>query len=121
MVAQAPTGGGTRLLTATGARSVNGTKATPSLSGDLFGDWCEEVIRPRDDNFALRIPQHTDPDHQAAVHAGARPAVPSRDRPAEHRLQPTAEPGLAPRRRHEHTAATRRPRPLNPDRAGPAT
>jgi hypothetical protein len=45
----------TRLLTGTGAHSVNGTKSTPSLSGDLFGDWREEVILPRDDNQALRI------------------------------------------------------------------
>ncbi|WP_407562232.1 carbohydrate-binding protein [Streptomyces sp. 184] len=49
------TGGDTRLLTASGAHSVNGTKATPSLSGDLFGDWREEIIFPRDDNAALRI------------------------------------------------------------------
>jgi rhamnogalacturonan endolyase len=49
------TGGDARLLTASGAHSVNGTKATPSLSGDLFGDWREEIILPRDDNAALRI------------------------------------------------------------------
>ncbi|MGS2648268.1 rhamnogalacturonan lyase family protein [Streptosporangium sp. G12] len=49
------TGGDTRLLTASGAHSVNGTKSTPSLSGDLFGDWREEIILPRDDNAALRI------------------------------------------------------------------
>ncbi|MDI1460842.1 carbohydrate-binding protein [Catellatospora sp. KI3] len=49
------TGGDTRLLTGSGAHSVNGTKSTPSLSGDLFGDWREEVILPRDDNAALRI------------------------------------------------------------------
>jgi hypothetical protein len=34
----------TRLLTADGASSNNGTKSTPSLSGDIFGDWREEVI-----------------------------------------------------------------------------
>ncbi|WP_416904407.1 carbohydrate-binding protein [Micromonospora echinospora] len=49
------TGGDTRLLTGTGAHSINGTKSTPSLSGDLFGDWREEIILPRDDNAALRI------------------------------------------------------------------
>jgi rhamnogalacturonan endolyase len=49
------TSGDSRLLTASGAHSVNGTKATPSLSGDLFGDWREEIILPRDDNAALRI------------------------------------------------------------------
>jgi hypothetical protein len=35
--------------------SNNGTKATPTLSGDLFGDWREEVIWPTSDNRALRI------------------------------------------------------------------
>lgn len=45
----------TRLLTAAGAHSINGTKATPALSGDLFGDWREEIVLPRDDNGALRI------------------------------------------------------------------
>ncbi|MEU7616528.1 CBM35 domain-containing protein [Micromonospora rifamycinica] len=49
------TGGDTRLLTGTDAHSINGTKSTPSLSGDLFGDWREEIILPRDDNAALRI------------------------------------------------------------------
>ncbi|MGN9845892.1 rhamnogalacturonan lyase [Nonomuraea sp. H19] len=45
----------TRLLTASGVHSNNGTKATPSLSADLFGDWREEVIWPTSDNRALRI------------------------------------------------------------------
>jgi len=49
------TSGDTRLLTGSGAHSINGTKATPSLSGDLFGDWREEVVLPRDDNAALRV------------------------------------------------------------------
>jgi hypothetical protein len=35
---------GTRLLTASGASSVNGTKSTPVLQADLFGDWREEVV-----------------------------------------------------------------------------
>ncbi|MCC5833565.1 MAG: rhamnogalacturonan lyase [Opitutales bacterium] len=34
----------TRLLTAEGASSINGTKANPNLQADLFGDWREEVI-----------------------------------------------------------------------------
>ncbi len=34
----------TRLLTAEGASSINGTKANPNLQVDLFGDWREEVI-----------------------------------------------------------------------------
>ena len=49
------TSGDTRLLTASGVHSNNGTKATPSLSADLFGDWREEVVWPTTDNRALRI------------------------------------------------------------------
>ncbi|MEV5497480.1 rhamnogalacturonan lyase [Nonomuraea fuscirosea] len=49
------TGSDTRLLTASGVHSNNGTKATPSLSADLFGDWREEVVWPTTDNRALRI------------------------------------------------------------------
>jgi rhamnogalacturonan endolyase len=45
----------TRLLTAANVHSNNGTKSTPSLSGDLWGDWREEVIWPTADNTALRI------------------------------------------------------------------
>jgi rhamnogalacturonan endolyase len=49
------TSGDTRLLTAADVHSNNGTKATPSLSGDLLGDWREEVIWPTTDNTRLRI------------------------------------------------------------------
>ncbi|GIH56430.1 rhamnogalacturonan lyase [Microbispora rosea subsp. aerata] len=49
------TGSDTRLLTASGVHSNNGTKATPSLSADLFGDWREEVIWPTSSDTALRI------------------------------------------------------------------
>jgi hypothetical protein len=45
----------TRLLSASGVHSNNGTKSTPSLSGDLFGDWREEVIWPASDDLSLRI------------------------------------------------------------------
>ncbi|WP_443042343.1 rhamnogalacturonan lyase [Streptomyces sp. B21-101] len=45
----------TRLLTGAGVHSGNGTKATPSLSGDILGDWREEVVWPTGDNRALRI------------------------------------------------------------------
>ena len=45
----------TRLLTVSDGHSNNSTKSTPSLSGDLFGDWREEVIWPTTDNTALRI------------------------------------------------------------------
>ena len=44
-----------RLLTAEGATSNNGSKATPALSADLFGDWREEVIWRTEDNGSLRI------------------------------------------------------------------
>ncbi|HEY0001127.1 MAG TPA: rhamnogalacturonan lyase [Actinoplanes sp.] len=50
----------TRLLTASGVHSNNGTKATPSLQADILGDWREEVIWPTTDNKALRIYQTTD-------------------------------------------------------------
>jgi hypothetical protein len=45
----------TRLLSASGVHSNNGTKSTPSLSGDIFGDWREEVIWPASDDLSLRI------------------------------------------------------------------
>ncbi|MFF5503331.1 rhamnogalacturonan lyase [Streptomyces roseolus] len=49
------TGGDTRLLTGSGVSSNNTTKATPALSGDLLGDWREEVVWRTSDNTALRI------------------------------------------------------------------
>ena len=45
---------GSRLLTAYGANSVNGTKSTPVLQADLFGDWREEVVLRYGEN-AVRI------------------------------------------------------------------
>ncbi|MFJ9699743.1 rhamnogalacturonan lyase [Streptomyces fradiae] len=47
--------GDTRLLTGAGVASNNGTKATPALSGDILGDWREEVVWRTSDNRALRI------------------------------------------------------------------
>ena len=35
--------------------SNNGTKSTPALSGDILGDWREEVIWRTSDSRALRI------------------------------------------------------------------
>jgi hypothetical protein len=49
------TSGETRLLTGAGVASANGTKATPALSGDILGDWREEVVWRTSDNTALRI------------------------------------------------------------------
>ncbi|MER7640576.1 rhamnogalacturonan lyase [Streptomyces sp. NPDC126522] len=45
----------TRLLTASGVHSNNSTKATPTLSGDILGDWREEAVWPTMANTALRI------------------------------------------------------------------
>ncbi len=43
------------IFTADGALSNNGTKATPVLSADIFGDWREEFILRSADNKELRI------------------------------------------------------------------
>ncbi len=45
----------TRLLTAEGCAWNNGTKATPCFSGDILGDWREEVVWRTADSSALRI------------------------------------------------------------------
>ncbi len=45
----------TRLLTAEGCSSNNGTKSTPALSADLLGDWREEVIFRSTDGKSLRV------------------------------------------------------------------
>ncbi|MCR4944688.1 MAG: RICIN domain-containing protein [Clostridium sp.] len=44
-----------RLLTGSNVHSNNTTKATPSLSGDILGDFREEVVWPTSDDSALRI------------------------------------------------------------------
>jgi rhamnogalacturonan endolyase len=44
-----------RLLTADGAAANNGSKATPALSADMFGDWREEVIWRTADSSSLRV------------------------------------------------------------------
>lgn len=49
-----------RLVTFTG-NSCNSTKATPNLSGDLFGDWREEVILHSSDNASLLVYSTTTP------------------------------------------------------------
>ncbi|MEU8679232.1 rhamnogalacturonan lyase [Streptomyces sp. NPDC048560] len=49
------TAGDTRLLTGASVHSANGTKATPALSGDILGDWREEVVWATSANTALRI------------------------------------------------------------------
>jgi hypothetical protein len=49
------------LLTAEGCSANNGTKATPCLQADLFGDWREEVVWRTEDSTALRIYTTVDP------------------------------------------------------------
>ena len=56
------------LLVAIGAASNNGTKSTPVLSGDILGDWREEVIwRVADDPRELRIYTTTIPTTRRMV------------------------------------------------------
>ena len=98
------TGGDTRLLTADGTTSNNGTKSTPALSGDLFGDWREEVVLRTTDNNALRIYTTTnvatnriytllhDPQYRVAI-AWQNTGV-----------QPAAASGLLHRRQHGDAA-----------------
>lgn len=43
------------IYTADSCTSNNSTKATPSVSADLFGDWREEFVLRKTDNTALRI------------------------------------------------------------------
>ncbi|WP_188815455.1 rhamnogalacturonan lyase [Hymenobacter cavernae] len=49
------------LLTAEGCVANNGTKATPTLSADILGDWREEVIWRTPDSHELRIYSTTIP------------------------------------------------------------
>ena len=42
-------------LTATGTLTNNGTKGTPSLVADIFGDWREELLVRTSDSSAIRI------------------------------------------------------------------
>ena len=47
--------GAGRIFTAENCTANNGTKSTPVLSGDLFGDWREEVVFKTTDGKELRI------------------------------------------------------------------
>ena len=49
------------LLVAHACTSNNGTKATPAVSADLWGDWREEVVWRTRDNTELRIYTSTVP------------------------------------------------------------
>lgn len=48
------------LLSDDGARSNNGTKGTPNLQADLFGDWREEIVWRSADSSELRVYATTD-------------------------------------------------------------
>lgn len=49
------------LLTATGTKTNNYTKGTPSLVADIFGDWREEMLVRTADSSAIRIYLSTEP------------------------------------------------------------
>lgn len=56
-------GGISKLLSPSGVAACNGTKNTPNLTADLFGDWREELVLHSEDSSALRIfstPYETD-------------------------------------------------------------
>ncbi|HLP09995.1 MAG TPA: rhamnogalacturonan lyase [Opitutaceae bacterium] len=55
------------LLVAHACTSNNGTKATPALTADLFGDWREEVVWRTRDNRELRIYTTTIPTKHRLV------------------------------------------------------
>lgn len=38
-----------------GSRSINGSKSTPCLQGDIIGDWREEILLRSEDNKSLRL------------------------------------------------------------------
>lgn len=48
-------GDGRVLLTCDACASNNGTKSTPTLTADLFGDWREEIVWRTSDGRALRV------------------------------------------------------------------
>jgi rhamnogalacturonan endolyase len=55
------------IFTADSCISNNGTKATPSVSADIFGDWREEFVLRTKDNTALRIFSTTIPANNRFV------------------------------------------------------
>mgnify|MGYP000293826259 CR=1 FL=1 len=55
--------------------TVNGTKANPSLTADLFGDWREEVMYPLKDGSALRIYTTTTPTSYKNPYTYARHSI----------------------------------------------
>lgn len=49
-----------KVFEASGCVKINGTKSNPSLQADLFGDWREEVVYPKQNGTALRVFTTTD-------------------------------------------------------------
>jgi hypothetical protein len=52
--------GGSSLLSCSQCSSNNGTKSTPALGADLFGDWREEIVWRETNSAALRVYTTTD-------------------------------------------------------------
>lgn len=105
------TGGDTRLLTGSGVAANNGTKSTPALSGDILGDWREEVIWRTTDSRALRL-------YSTPTPTGTRIHTLMHDpqyRVAIHRLQPAPAPGVLHRRRDGEPAHPEHLPTLTPD------
>ena len=71
------------LLKAEGVVSNNGTKGNPCLSGDILGDWREEVIWPSEDQTELRIYSTTIPAVDRRATWMNRPSVQVGDSLAE--------------------------------------
>ncbi|MCR5130822.1 MAG: autotransporter-associated beta strand repeat-containing protein [Prevotella sp.] len=46
---------GTTIFTASGTANCNWTKNTPSATGDIFGDWREEIVARTSDNNYIRV------------------------------------------------------------------
>jgi rhamnogalacturonan endolyase len=63
------------IFVAEGCMSNNGTKSTPALSADLFGDWREEVMLRTADNKELRIFTTTIPTEASLLYFHARSAI----------------------------------------------
>ena len=65
------TGTAPSVLSPSGLASNNGTKANPSLTADILGDWREEVIWRESNSAALRIYTTVDADDFSLLHADA--------------------------------------------------
>ena len=87
--------------------SNNGTKSTPALTADLFGDWREEVIWRETDSSALRLYTTTAVTTRRIYTLMHDSAVPGAGVGRADGLQPAAAPGLPHRQRHGRAARSR--------------